>query len=300
MMGVVSSAPQTKGRVAVVIPAHDEATGIGRLLSALLRPPQGTEQPAEVVVVANGCRDGTADRAREFAPGATVLETDRASKAFALTLGDGQCTRFPRAYIDADVVLDAASLSALADALNAPGVHAAGPRRLVRMEHSSWGVRAYYHAWQALPATRTGLWGRGVIVVDELGHERLASLPQVMSDDLAISLLFAPHERVVVRDATVAILAPRTLTALIRRRTRSVTGNKELEGLGMSRAEQRTTRTDLLRTLLRSPSTAPGLLLVVMVGVLARARSAFAAVGGRAPTWDRDDSRSGGDTSGNS
>jgi hypothetical protein len=282
----------------VVIPAHDEAAGIGRLLSALLVTPGGVEPPAEIVVVANGCTDDTADRAREFGPAVTVLETSRASKAFALELGDARCALFPRAYVDADVVLDAASLSALADALERPDVHAAGPRRVFRMEHSSWGVRAYYHAWQALPATRAGLWGRGVVVVDGVGHERLATLPHVMSDDLAMSLLFAPHERVVVPDATAVIVAPRTLAALVRRRTRSVTGNAELETLGMNRSGERTTRADLLRTLVRSPSTAPGLVLVVLVGLLARGRSARAAARGEVPTWDRDDSRTVEDTGG--
>lgn len=298
MMGSVNSQPWGEGRVAVVIPAHDEATSIGRLLSALLCGPTAVEPPAEVVVVANGCRDDTADRAREFGSDVTVLETGQASKALALELGDSQCSYFPRAYVDADVVLDAASLTALADALEAAGVHAAGPRRVFRMEHSSWGVRAYYHAWQSLPATRTGLWGRGVMVVDEEGHERLAALPHLMSDDLAISLLFEPHERVVVPGAKAVIAAPRTLAALVRRRTRSVTGNAELERLGMSRAGQQTTRADLLRTLVSSPSTAPGLVLVVLVGLLARGRCGMASIRGQAPTWARDDSRTVEDTGG--
>ena len=129
------------------------------------------------------------------------------------------------------------------------------------------------------------------MVVDGLGHERLATLPHVMSDDLAMSLLFAPHERVVVPEATAVIAAPRTMSALVRRRTRSVTGNAELERLGMNRSVERTTRADLLRTLVHSPSTAPGLVLVVLVGLLARGRSARAAARGQASTWDRDDSR---------
>lgn len=298
MMGPVSSQPGGEGRVAVVIPAHDESAGIGRLLAALLVAPAGVQRPAEIVVVANGCTDDTADRAREFGPEVTVLETDRASKAFALELGDARCVRFPRAYVDADVVLDARSLSALAEALESDGVHAAGPRRRFRFEHSSWAVRAYYHAWQALPATRTGLWGRGVVVVDELGHERLATLPHVMSDDLAMSLLFAADERVVVEEAVAVITAPRTMSALVRRRTRSVAGNAELETLGMNRSTQRTTRADLLRTLVHSPSTAPGLVLVVLVGLLARGRAARAAAGGQGPTWGRDDSRAVEDTGG--
>ena len=139
MMGPVSSQPGGEGRVAVVIPAHDEAAGIGRLLSRRSSLPPGLEPPAKIVVVANGCTDDTADRAREFGTAVTVLETSQASKALARSSSwvTPRCARFPRAYVDADVVLDAASLSALADALEGPDVHAAGPRRLFRMEHSS-------------------------------------------------------------------------------------------------------------------------------------------------------------------
>src|SRR4051794_31851306 len=69
----------------VVIPAHDEESVIGRCLAAW----SGELEPgeAEVVVVANGCSDGTAEAARDF--GVRVLELPAASKSAALNAGDG-------------------------------------------------------------------------------------------------------------------------------------------------------------------------------------------------------------------
>jgi hypothetical protein len=68
------------GKLAVVVPAHDEAGGIERCVSSLLtcaQPPNG----ARVIVVADNCSDDTASRAR--AAGAEVLvriDTERRGK----------------------------------------------------------------------------------------------------------------------------------------------------------------------------------------------------------------------------
>jgi hypothetical protein len=55
--------------VSIVIPAHNEAANIARLLSALLRQETRVARIVEIVVVASGCTDDTADVAREFARG---------------------------------------------------------------------------------------------------------------------------------------------------------------------------------------------------------------------------------------
>lgn len=52
-------------------------------------------------------------------------------------------------------------------------------------------MRWYYDVWQRLPQVREGLFGRGMIVLSPEGHERVRALPQVMSDDLAMSESFA-------------------------------------------------------------------------------------------------------------
>ncbi|MDQ3485260.1 MAG: glycosyltransferase, partial [Actinomycetota bacterium] len=81
----------------IAISAHDESGVIGRCLRSLLR--HGAIDDVEVVVVANGCRDDTAERARDFAdriPGLTVVELGPAGKIGALNVGDARARKFPR------------------------------------------------------------------------------------------------------------------------------------------------------------------------------------------------------------
>ncbi|GAB3911511.1 hypothetical protein GCM10029964_117600 [Kibdelosporangium lantanae] len=77
--------------VSVVIAAHNEESVIARCLRTL----SGSAKPGEldVVVVANGCTDRTAQIAR--AERARVVETPTAGKANALNLGDKECRAFP-------------------------------------------------------------------------------------------------------------------------------------------------------------------------------------------------------------
>lgn len=100
---------------AVLIPAHDEAGGIGGTLAALREvAPQGTR----ILVVADNCSDETAQVAR--ASGAEVVERhdpSRRGKGFALAHGrDYLAANEPPAVVivlDADCRLETGSIAAL-------------------------------------------------------------------------------------------------------------------------------------------------------------------------------------------
>src|SRR5689334_12895088 len=154
----------------VIIPAHNEAQVVGRLLDGLLA--DAAPKEFEVLVVSNGSTDATAEVAAR--PGVTVIEIAEASKYRALLAGDSAATGFPRLYIDADVELDTAGLRALVAALDEPGVLAVAPQRVMSVDKSAWAVRAYYRAWARLPAVREGLYGRGVLGVNAAGFARIA------------------------------------------------------------------------------------------------------------------------------
>ncbi|MFE2283487.1 glycosyltransferase [Streptomyces sp. NPDC059443] len=297
----------------IVIPAHNEGRVIGRLLDALL-----TEDPAstsassaataglDIVVVCNGCTDDTAAVAGARGPLVRVVEIPTPSKHTALRVGDEHARGFPRLYVDADVVVGAADVRALAGALAAgPDLLAAAPGRDIPLAGCAWPVRAYYRVWQLLPAVREGLFGRGVIAVSEAGHARIAALPPLMADDLAASLAFAPEERRVVESARVAVHPPRTWGDLIRRRVRAATSSAELEHFQASRAaappdapsetappapSARTSTSDL-RALLRSrPQLLPGVVVFVVAAVAARRGARKAIRTGDFSTWLRDES----------
>lgn len=271
----------------VVVPAHDEAAVIGPNLRILLSGADAGE--LDVVVVANGCHDDTADVARSV-DGVRVLEIGEPSKAHALAVGNAASTVFPRVQVDADCRISGGDLLRLVGALTRSGAMAAAPRRTLDLAGSSWPVRAYYRVWEQLPQVRNGLFGRGVIALSEAGQERIDRLPQVMSDDLAVSEAFAPHERLVVADAVVVVCAPRRIGDLLRRRIRVATGVSQADQLGVRRPGSATSVRMLARLALRCPRLAPSVPVFLAIGVVARWRSHRAVRAGDYSTWLRDES----------
>jgi Glycosyl transferase family 2 len=273
----------------IVIPAHNEGKVIGRLLRPLV--PAAMAGELDVIVVANGCTDDTAEVAASFGPCVRVLSIPVASKHDALAAGDRAAVSFPRIYVDADVELRTGDIRALAAALRQPGVLAAAPERVLDLAGRPWPVRWYYDVWMRLPEVRLGLWGRGVIAVDDSGQERIAGLPPLLGDDLAASLLFRPHERRVVPDARVVVRTPRTVADLLRRRVRAATGAAQLERAEHAPASSGRTRvSDLLAIARAEPRMASRVAFFLVVAVIARIRASRIAARGDYSSWLRDES----------
>ena len=120
--------------LSVVIPAHNEEAVLPRCLESLLAEPgQGN---LEIVVVANGCTDRTVEVARGFGPGVTVVELAESSKTAALNAGDAVATLFPRAYVDADIVVSTAALRAVSQAMEQQGALVGAPQPVMDFEGS--------------------------------------------------------------------------------------------------------------------------------------------------------------------
>jgi glycosyltransferase involved in cell wall biosynthesis len=277
----------------VIVPAHNEAAVIGRLLSGLLADARPDE--FDIIVVANGCTDETTDVAKEIGArhgdAVTVLATPTPGKYAALRLGDQHARGYPRLYVDADVEITAAGARALAEALSEPGVLAVAPERVIPRSDRPLAVRWYYDAWLRLPVVRTGLFGRGVIGISAQGQQRLAAVPDVMGDDLAASVAFQPDERRIVSHARVVVHPPRTTADLLRRRVRSLTAVAQMrQRTPEAMRGVRTTRSDLLRILCRRPPLAPKLAVFLGVTALARRRARAPIRSGDYSTWLRDES----------
>lgn len=269
----------------VVVPAHNESAGLRGNLTALLDGvPAGT---FEVVVVCNGCTDDTATVARSV-PGVRVLETDSASKALAVELGNAATAVCPRIHLDADVRLHGPDALRLVGAVGEPGVHAAGPSREVPSAASSWPVRAYYRVWENLPAVRSGLFGRGAFCLSAEGQARVDALAKLLNDDLVVSEAFAPEERRIVADACVVVQPPRTVADLVRRRTRVATGNHQADQHAARHAS--TSLSDLIKLGLRQPTVGIRVPVFLTITVIARWLSRRAVRAGDYTTWLRDES----------
>ena len=280
--------------VSVVIPAHNEASVVGRLLGGLLADAAPGE--FEVWVVANGCTDDTAEIADVFTD-VKVLITPQANKHAAMRLADEHAEGFPRLYVDADVELGARDVRALAAAFEEPGVLAAGPSRALptgRAERRPWTVRWFYEVWDELPVVRAGLFGRGVVGVSREGWERLRALPPLLGDDLAASLLFEPAQRRVVAEASAVVHPPRNVRALLKIRTRALVSTLQAADdpeLASASGSARTSLSDLRAIAAASPLRATpkvAWFLVVTAATKMRARRAVRTKDFR--TWHRDDS----------
>lgn len=280
-------------RFSVVVPAHDEAGVIERCLAAFTGDLASGE--AEVVVVVNGSTDETAAIARRF-PGVGVVELAEASKVAALNAGDAAVSAFPRVFLDADIEVSARTLRRLVAALPDGVPRVGAPTAVFDADGAARSVRAFYRVFRQLPYAAETMTGTGVYALSRAGRERFDVFPDLTADDLFVQRLFGPDERVVVEGSFI-VRVPRSLSALVRVRTRVASGNRELaghpadvgSGSTSSTADANTTTTTAkaLATLARSsPAMIPSVLVYGGVAAAARVRARRAGAG---PTgWLRD------------
>jgi glycosyltransferase involved in cell wall biosynthesis len=169
--------PQRRFRF--VVPAHNESAGIGATVHSL----KNVDYPSElfeVVVVADNCKDDTADQAR--AAGATVMvrnDSEKRGKGYAL---DHAFSATPP-EVDAVVVIDADTLVSpnILRAFSArrdSGAHAVQADYAVRNPNAAWRTRLIAIAFGAFHIVRSrarerlglscGLRGNGMCFSTEL------------------------------------------------------------------------------------------------------------------------------------
>ena len=200
--------------ISIIIPAHNEENTIGRCLQALLS--DAGDGQCEIIAVCNGCKDNTMKIVRSFGKAVQGIETEIASKAYALNLGDEAAVGFPRFYLDADVVLSFETIRKVAAVLDSGHYLAAAPTMKTDCSHSTWFVRSYYTIWQNLPYVREGMIGAGVYALSREGRSRFEKFPDIIGDDRFIRALFKTHERVAVKGCNSNVVAPRNLKGLIK------------------------------------------------------------------------------------
>ena len=113
------ASPASPPRITVLIPAHNEASGISTTLKTIV--PQLTD-PDRLVVIADNCTDETAAIARQF--GATVIErhdTEHQGKGYALDYGIKHLSTDPPdivILVDADCIVHEGAIAKLTQRAN--------------------------------------------------------------------------------------------------------------------------------------------------------------------------------------
>lgn len=212
---------------AILIPAHDEERALPATLGVLL---EGLPADVEVIVACNGCKDATAQLAREHEPRVRVLEIEEASKTAALRAAELEEPAFPRIYLDADIAISGSEVDLLLRALESGALAAEGVPEF-DLSSSTWAVRAFYSVWLALHGEAPGDVGCGLYALSREGRERFGEFPDVIADDGYVRAHFEPGEILHLEEVRTRIKAPRTIGFLIRIKTRSRLGLMQLAEL---------------------------------------------------------------------
>nr|WP_299479118.1 glycosyltransferase [Cypionkella sp.] len=220
-------------RLSVIIPASNEADYIGDCLAALLA---SGPINAECIVVANGCRDATAEVARGYTAQAAaagwalvILDLPQGGKPNALNAGD-KITKSPlRVYLDADVIVSPNLMVELIAALGGTAaLYATGTAQIPRAKSAV--TRSYARFWQRLPFAQSPAPGYGLFATNAAGRARWGDFPAIISDDTFVRLQIEPHERVQVA-ATYQWPMIEGFAALTRVRRRQDAGVTEVDRL---------------------------------------------------------------------
>jgi len=270
----------------VVIPAHNEATVIARLLDSL--EPRAPTGKLEVIVACNGCTDNTAEIARNR--GATVVEVDAPSKIAALNAADEVALKFPRLYVDADVILTRKTVDDLVRALSDPETLCAAPPSNMDLSGRPWAVRAFFKVWKQVMLAKEGYVGAGVYAVSAKGRARFGRFPNVIADDLFVRNVFQRSERRVVATEPTIVEAPHTVRALLRRRVRVCIGNSELATSVdyKSLPGNLEPRPAWWKVPLKNPALIPASIVYASVNVVAKLLAYRQRISKRPVDWARD------------
>jgi len=188
-------------KTSVLIPAHNEANYLPACLTALL-----TSEPVaggvQVVVIANGCTDNTAEIAREFTAQAEekgwqllVLDVAQGGKLNAWNKGEAAASGEVLIYLDADVVVSPQVVVQITDVLDVDRPRYASGRANVTLTGDDALTRHYTRFWLTTPFMVHGVPGFGVFAMNRAGRARWGDWPDIISDDTFARLNFTPAER---------------------------------------------------------------------------------------------------------
>jgi len=150
--------------ISFIIPAYNEERYLGPTLERLIESAEAVGAPYEIIVVADGCSDGTADVARQH--GTRLLEVELRHIAAVRNAGAGVATGDLFIFVDADTLIPQETLAATVRAIR-DGAAAGGARPVLEPPMPWWSVVPlrvlvclYFRTWRFtlggyLFATRT-------------------------------------------------------------------------------------------------------------------------------------------------
>ncbi len=227
----------TRLNVSIVVPAHNEAANIRRLLTALLEQEARVARIVEIVVVASGCTDDTAELAREFGlgrPGLHVHVQDRRDGKVA-AINAYLKMRDPRAEVtvvcSADLDLDRDVIEKMVRGLrDAPDVGMVGGRPVPNNDGSKLVGRMVRVLWELHHRVSLEVPKMGEIVAFRAHLVEYVSELSVVDEASIEDIVRAKGYKLgYVPDALVTNHGPETLREYFEQRRRIARGHYWLE-----------------------------------------------------------------------
>jgi len=277
--------------VSIIIPAHNEAAVIEGTLSALL--PEFTQNGKQIIVVCNACCDSTAEIVSGFND-VILIQTEKASKTHALNSGDAEASGDIRVYMDADVTMTAKHVIDMLKVLIDGNFLAVSPDVQMDCSGSSWLVRSYYKIWLQLPYVKEGFMGGGVYALSPEGRKRFECFPEIISDDGFIRGLFDKEEINRVDNAYSRVKAPKSLSGLIKIKTRSRLGHYQLlEKFPEMRSKHNKPYRKAIIGVLRKPTNWVWIAIYLGINFICRLRALIIHHNEKEYIWETDSSSRG-------
>jgi len=129
--------------------------------------------------------------------------------------------------LDADIELDTGAAHALIAAARRPGIEAAIGRMQIDTTGADRLVRSFYSVWLEHPYLRNGKFA-AAIALSVTGRARVGTLPTVTADDTYLRRLIPPDRVALVESAQFLVRVPRKIATLVRVRSRSHRGTRQL------------------------------------------------------------------------
>jgi len=203
--GRATPSPAGGARIAVVIPARNEACGIGQAIESV-----AGQGPVHIVVVDDASEDGTADAARQAAPSGALtviagepLPAGWTGKLWAVEQGVRHAARFQAEYLlltDADIVHAPGTLGALAGRAQTGGYDMVSymatlhcrtfAERALAPAFVYFFLALYPPAWIRDPRRRTAGAAGGCMLIRSEALERIGGMASIrgeLIDDCALA-----------------------------------------------------------------------------------------------------------------
>ena len=259
-------------KYSVVVPVHNEAATLPETLPALLAATNPDR--AEITYVCNGCTDASADVIRHLAgPAVTLIEIPARSKTAALNAADAQLARFPRIYLDADILIEPGGIDALADVLIRGDADLVSPALGFDTRRCTGLARAISDIWQGLPHARQATF-HAVIGLSASGRRRWGWFPDLIGDDIFMEAMIPADRRLLVGTVKAVTRPPRRFWTWVGVRARWRRGERELSRMGVTVVRTAGQHQALLALLCR-PKTAFAAATFILARLLAEVASRF-------------------------